>query len=154
MVQGLTLNSQSNSTTRDWALAPNAGGQGSIPGRWIRSCMLQLKMPHATVKKSKMLHAANKPSTDSYQFSSVAQSCLTLRPHELQHTRPPCPSPTYIYILKPKLKKQHRMMLTRGWGVGMGWCQGKGEMLFRCTNSYINKSWRSNVQYSDYRQWY
>ena len=30
----------------------------------------------------------------SLQFSSVAQSCLTLRPHELQHTRPPCPSPT------------------------------------------------------------
>ena len=26
-------------------------------------------------------------------FSSVAQSCPTLRPHELQHTRPPCPSP-------------------------------------------------------------
>ena len=28
------------------------------------------------------------------QFSSVTQSCPTLRPHELQHTRPPCPSPT------------------------------------------------------------
>ena len=28
------------------------------------------------------------------QFSSVAQSCPTLRPHGLQHTRPPCPSPT------------------------------------------------------------
>ena len=28
------------------------------------------------------------------QFSSVAQSCLTLRPHESHHTRPPCPSPT------------------------------------------------------------
>ena len=28
------------------------------------------------------------------QFSSGAQSCLTLRPHELQHARPPCPSPT------------------------------------------------------------
>ena len=28
------------------------------------------------------------------QFSSVAQSCLTLRPHGLQHARPPCPSPT------------------------------------------------------------
>ena len=27
------------------------------------------------------------------QFSSV-QSCPTLRPHELQHTRPPCPSST------------------------------------------------------------
>ena len=29
----------------------------------------------------------------SVQFSSVAQSCQTLRPHELQHARPPCPSP-------------------------------------------------------------
>ena len=29
-----------------------------------------------------------------FQFSSVAQSCLTLRPHELQHARPPCPSPS------------------------------------------------------------
>ena len=29
------------------------------------------------------------------QFSSVAQSCLnSLRPHGLQHARPPCPSPT------------------------------------------------------------
>ena len=30
----------------------------------------------------------------SVQFSLVAQSCLTLRPHGLQHARPPCPSPT------------------------------------------------------------
>jgi len=30
----------------------------------------------------------------SVQFSSIAQSCPTLRPHESQHTRPPCPSPT------------------------------------------------------------
>ena len=30
----------------------------------------------------------------SAQFSSVAQSCPTLRPHESQHARPPCPSPT------------------------------------------------------------
>ena len=28
------------------------------------------------------------------QFSSAAQSCPTLQPHELQHARPPCPSPT------------------------------------------------------------
>ena len=28
------------------------------------------------------------------QFNSVAQSCLTLWPHGLQHARPPCPSPT------------------------------------------------------------
>ena len=29
-----------------------------------------------------------------FQFSSVAQSWLTLWPHESQHARPPCPSPT------------------------------------------------------------
>ena len=29
----------------------------------------------------------------NFQFSSVAQSCPTLRPHEPQHARPPCPSP-------------------------------------------------------------
>ena len=28
------------------------------------------------------------------QFSSVAQSCLTLQPHGLQHARLPCQSPT------------------------------------------------------------
>ena len=28
------------------------------------------------------------------QFSSVAQLCPTLRPHELQHARLPCASPT------------------------------------------------------------
>ena len=30
----------------------------------------------------------------SFQFSSVAHSCPTLRPHESQHARPPCPSPS------------------------------------------------------------
>ena len=30
----------------------------------------------------------------SAQFTSVAQSCPTLRPRESQHTWPPCPSPT------------------------------------------------------------
>ena len=29
-----------------------------------------------------------------FHFSSVAQTCPTLWPHELQHARPPCPSPT------------------------------------------------------------
>ena len=27
-------------------------------------------------------------------FSSIVQSCLTVWPHEPQHARPPCPSPT------------------------------------------------------------
>ena len=30
----------------------------------------------------------------SVRFSSVTQSCPTLRAHGLQHARPPCPSPT------------------------------------------------------------
>ena len=30
----------------------------------------------------------------SVEFSSVSQLCPTLRPHGLQHARPPCPSPT------------------------------------------------------------
>ena len=30
----------------------------------------------------------------AYQFSSVSQYWPTLRPHRLQHARPPCPSPT------------------------------------------------------------
>ena len=33
------------------------------------------------------------PLGKSQQFSSVAQSCTTLRPHGLQHARLPCPSP-------------------------------------------------------------
>ena len=32
--------------------------------------------------------------TCTFQFSSVAQSCLTLWPHGVQHARLPCPSPT------------------------------------------------------------
>ena len=33
-------------------------------------------------------------ATVSIQFGSVTQSCLTLQPHGLQHTRLPCPSST------------------------------------------------------------
>ena len=32
--------------------------------------------------------------TDFEDFSSVTQLCMTLQPHELQHARLPCPSPT------------------------------------------------------------
>ena len=39
--------------------------------------------------------AAEAPTVRAHQFSSLAQSCLTLGdPHGLQHARPPCPSPT------------------------------------------------------------
>ena len=33
-------------------------------------------------------------STQEYKFSSVAQLSDSLRPHESEHARPPCPSPT------------------------------------------------------------
>ena len=36
----------------------------------------------------------NSMEVPSDQIRSVAQSCPTLWPHELQHARPPCPSPT------------------------------------------------------------
>ena len=39
-------------------------------------------------------------SEDSIQFSSVAQSCLTLRPLGLQHTRLPCPITSSWNLLK------------------------------------------------------
>ena len=39
-------------------------------------------------------YAMNTIYVTSVQFISVAQSCPTLRPHESQHARPPCPSPT------------------------------------------------------------
>ena len=34
------------------------------------------------------------PWSPTLSVSSVSQSCPTLRPHEPQHARPPCPSPT------------------------------------------------------------
>ena len=41
-----------------------------------------------------LLNSSLKHLFSSVQFSSVAQSCLTLRRHESRHARPPCPSPT------------------------------------------------------------
>ena len=44
-------------------------------------------------KKLKVRYVSD--TVEGIQFSSVTQSCLTLcDPHGLQHTRPPCPSPT------------------------------------------------------------
>ena len=40
------------------------------------------------------IHTWVSPSLTTHQFSSVAQSCPTLQPHGLQHTRPPRPSIT------------------------------------------------------------
>ena len=45
-------------------------------------------------KKKVKLYNVMDEKNIKLQFSSVTQSCLTLQPHELQHSRPPCPSPT------------------------------------------------------------
>ena len=63
------------------------GGQTRGHRMMHSSCLeeqpVQLWVPH------------HQPGTHNYtQFSSVAQSCLTLWPHGLRHARPPCPSPT------------------------------------------------------------
>ena len=51
-----------------------------ILGRCYFNCLLSTLMYFYTLRR--------------IQFSSVAQLCPTLRPHESQRTRPPCPSPT------------------------------------------------------------
>ena len=43
------------------------------------------------------------------QFRSDAQSCPTLRPHESQHARPPCPSPTPGVYSNPCLSSRSVM---------------------------------------------
>ena len=59
-------------------------------GKWHpASISLKLKRHQSCLKEK----AA--PMWESLvQFSSVTQSCPTLWPHESQHARPPCPSPT------------------------------------------------------------
>ena len=62
------------------------------------------KDPHIFLKETSLNSSKGKPRitakvtisflTSSFSFSSVAQSCPTLWPHEPQHARPPCPSPT------------------------------------------------------------
>ena len=44
---------------------------------------------------------------DSVQFSSVPQSCLTLQPHGLQHSRLLCPSPTPGSCSKSVMPSNH-----------------------------------------------
>ena len=61
-------------------------------------------MINVVSQNSKKIQSVQKSSVESVYFlgkvnlgsSSVqfSQSCLTLQPHGLQHTRLPCPSPT------------------------------------------------------------
>ena len=56
----------------------------TVSSHWLNSAVFtHIVSYHPSVKEFTLL-----------QFRSVTQSCLTLRPHGLQHTRFPCPSPT------------------------------------------------------------
>ena len=60
-------------------------------------CSKILKVSHCRIKPKDFSLLSNVISNHSSwgqsQFSSVAQSCPTLWPHESQYARPPCPSP-------------------------------------------------------------
>ena len=69
------------------------GCQGClVPCRTFRTTGLLAINANSTSAQASLWQS--KMPLSSVQFSSVAQSCLTLRPHGLQHARPPCPSPT------------------------------------------------------------
>ena len=58
-----------------------------IPEMYTSTWSRSLHMTHQTSDFRNKFH-------DSVQIRSDTQSCLTLQPHEPQHTRPPCPLPT------------------------------------------------------------
>ena len=74
---------------------------------WLQGCLFQWEALKWLIQRRKrwgMFHVQLKimytltfgwdDRYQSVQFSSGTQSCPTLQPHESQHTRPPCPSPT------------------------------------------------------------
>ena len=72
-----------------------------------KSMMLQQQQKTATKQKviQEQQHYRKRPQTGDYpKPSSVQFSCslmsYSLRPHELQHTRPPCPSTNSWSLLK------------------------------------------------------
>ena len=87
---------------------------------------IQICLSHNLIQIPNYLGLKN-PNLASFQFSSVQFSCSVvsdfLRPHESQHARPPCPSPSliakykvsiFIYIQTEQyraLKNYHIMLL-------------------------------------------
>jgi len=71
-----------------------------------------LKKDHSQTLSIKLVE----PWWISVQFISVYQSCLTLWPHELQHARLPCPSPTpeaysnYVHRVSDAIQPSHPLL--------------------------------------------
>ena len=64
----------------------------------VNSSVLSFLYSPTLKKRSEKFRLSNQlistETNPSVQFSSVTQSCLTLRPHESHHARALCPSPT------------------------------------------------------------
>ena len=58
----------------------------------VLNCILR-KSINKIISKSRLIEVIMW-TLPSVEFTSVAQSYPTLRPHDSQHARPPCPSPT------------------------------------------------------------
>ena len=68
-----------------WSGGAGEGPVLSVPGHWRAWLGRQEQWVVSVPGPGDMGH---------FQFRSVAQSCLTLLQHELQHARLPCPSPS------------------------------------------------------------
>ena len=80
--------SRGSSWFRDWTQVSHTVGRCYTI--WAtREVHLQNKRKTKRMKINNCL-----PGENLLQFSSVAQSYLTVWPHESQHARPPCPSPS------------------------------------------------------------
>ena len=72
----------------EWIAMPSSRGSSQLRDRTRISCIF------CTAGRLFTTEPLEKPKAGFSQFSSVAQWYPTLWPHESQHTRPPCPSPT------------------------------------------------------------
>ena len=75
------------------SLVPDLGTQPRIPSVECHPTVTDWSGEHGKVETDSPVPTQVSPWGHKL-VSSVAQSCPTLRPHESQHARPPCPSPT------------------------------------------------------------
>ena len=61
---------------------------------WIKKMWFIYTMEYYSAMKGSEIAPFSEMRVTSVQFSSVTVLSNSLRPHELQHARPPCPSPT------------------------------------------------------------
>ena len=75
----------------------------------------QTPLPSRLPHNIEQFHRVGPYWFSSVQFSSVAQSCSTLQPQELQHARPPCPSlpeftQTHVHQVSDAIQPSHTLL--------------------------------------------